>query len=252
MSNIFVRNIVGTGVFQSPTIDSNIDSIDTAVNTILSGITGFAYLNAQSQIINAEGANQEIAVLISAFSLGGLINPDAASVRSAISSAFLADPDISSIGVIDIRNIPEGGFYNRYPEIDHIDDGIGYVYFKGPIPPGAQIEAWKYTKHFTGPHTGSLHPYTPRIGKRYRPDRLLAKGSLMLDLSTAFRVLRRSHFRFAYRWPVANNGTGAGVRGPLGPTTISTAVPWERGQGGLLVINPAPSNFGRPRPVNNN
>jgi hypothetical protein len=242
MSNIIIRNIVGTGAFAVPTTDDSMDSLDAAIRSILDGISGFTYLDSKGDTYNLDGEATEVIAIISAFSYGGSICPNTTALRSAIESAFLADANVTSIGDIDIKIIQEGGFYERYPVIERVDDVNGIVHFTDNIPPGAQIEVYKYSPHPTGTHGD---PYPSNVGKRYRPDRLLAKGSVQANLSTAFLTKRRAHFRFAFRWPIADNSGGAGVRGPLSDTTISTAVPRERLQGSLLIINPAPSGFGR-------
>ena len=242
MSSIIIRNIVGTGAFAVPTTDDDMDSLDAAIRTILDGVSGFSYLDSKGDTYNLDGEATEVIAIISAISYNGAICPNTTTLRSALQSAFLADASVTSIGNIDINIIQEGGFYERYPIIERVDDAAGIVYFTDNTPPGAQIEVYKYSPHPTGTHGD---PYPSNIGKRYRPDRLLAKGAIQINLGTEILTKRRSHFRFAFRWPIADNSGGAGVRGPLNDTTISTAVPRERLQGSLLIINPAPSGFGR-------
>jgi len=149
---------------------------------------------------------------------------------------------------MEIKLVQEGGFYNQFPEIERVDDTSNMiVYFTKAAPLGAQIEVMKYTPHYTGEHTATppKGPYTSRLGKRYRPDRLLAVGATSVDLSAEGRQSKRCHFRFAYRWPDPDNAGGPGVRGPLGTTTISTAALQERQQLTFLIINPSPSGFSR-------
>lgn len=242
MSNIVIRNIVGTGPFSIPTSDQSVRSLDDAIRDILDNITGFYYLDSKGDVNNIEDQSAEVIAIISAFSYNGEICPSTAAVRSALSNAFLADANVTSIGDIEIKIVQEGGFYERYPSIERVDDINGFVYFDNNIPPGAQIEVYKYSAH---PTDDGEDGYPSRIGKRYRPDRLLAKGQLQIFLGDQIKSVRRNHFRFAFRWPIPDNPGGPGVRGPLGPVTISTAVPRERTQGGLLVINPSASGFGR-------
>lgn len=242
MSNIIIRNIVGSGPFAVPTTDNDLDILDAAIRTILDGISGFSYLESKGDTYNLDGEATEVIAIISAFTYNGSVCPNTTTLRSVLESAFVADANVTSIGDIDIKIVQEGGFYERYPIIDRVDDANGIVYFVDNIPPGAQIEAYKYSAHRTGTH-GAAYP--SNIGKRYRPDRLLAKGVTQINLGTDVLTRTRNHFRFAFRWPIADNSGGPGVRGPLNDTTISTAVPRERTQGSLLVINPGPSGFGR-------
>lgn len=241
MSSIVIRNIIGTGPFAMPTTDSDLEALNAATESIAKTIPLFRCLSAKGNMIAVEGEISEVIVIIGNFSLGGSIVPSCPAVRSAITTAFLADPAVTSIGEIEIKLVQEGGFYNRYPIVSRIDDVNGIVHFSNAAPPGAQIEVYKYTPHTVGNHDG----YTSRIGKRYRPARLLAEGATQCDLSIAFLTRRRNHFRFAFRWPVQDNTGGPGVRGPLSTTSISTATPRERTNGSLIVINPAPSGFGK-------
>jgi len=250
MSNIIIRNIVGTGPFQIPTTLDNLDATNTAITTILSGIPNFYYLGAKSQLIETPSSPPELIAIIESFMYGGVIVPAPATVRSILLAAFTVDPNIGSIGSIDIRLVPEGGYYHKYPQVNYVDTVNALINFVDDVPPGAQIEAYKYSKKNTGNHFIPLptpHYVDPRKGKRYRPDRTMAKGSLTLDLTNAIRINRRNHFRFAFRWPPPNSPTGPGVRGPLGPFTISTTTPIERAQGGaLLIYSPSPCSFRHP------
>lgn len=247
MSNIIIRNITGTGPFAFPTTLDQLQTMDGEIGSILAGVPGFYYLNAKAQILENPSVPPEIIAVIESFMYGGVIVPTVATVRSAIYTAFTANPNITGIGNIDIRLVPEGGYYYKYPQVDHIDVVNAIVTFVNDVPPGAQIEAYKYSKHNTGDHyipSPTPHYVDPRKGKRYRPDRTMAKGSLVLNLSNAIRATRRNHFRFAFRWPPPNSPIGPGVRGPLGPFTISTTVPTERAQGGaLLIYSPSPCSF---------
>jgi hypothetical protein len=242
MSNIVIRNIVGTGPFSTPTSHQAIQALDDAIRNILDGIANFRYLGSKGDINNIEDQAAEVIAIISAFSYNESICPSTSAVRLALSSAFLADPNITSIGDIEIKLVQEGGFYERYPAISRVDDINGIVYFEDNVPPGAQIEVYKYSAH---PTSDGDEGYPSNIGKRYRPDRLIAKSSLQIFLGDQIKTVRRNHFRFAFRWPVPDNSGGPGVRGPLGPVTVSTAVPIERTQRGLLVINPSASGMGR-------
>ena len=247
MSNILIRNIVGTGPFQIPTTPTAIESLDSAINTIVSAIPHLTYKNAKGQVLSNIGAPDELLATIESITYNGVIVPPTSALRAAIQTAFTSNPNITSVGSIEIRILPEGAFYNIYPQVESLDAANAIVCFSSTTPPGAQIEAYKYSKHYAGEHHGSFANYSDRLGKRYRPDRLMAKGQLEIDLSAAVRVRRRSHFRFAYRWPPPLNlpgVPGVGVRGPLGPLTISTTTPWERSQGTFLLINPSPSGMG--------
>jgi hypothetical protein len=241
MSNLFIREITGTGVFQMPTTDEEIDALNTTVSGIINGIANLTNLGCSCQVVNTEGAASEIAAVVESITYLGSICPNSASLRSAIRNAFLSYPDVTGIGSIDIKKVPEGGFYNRYPILEYVDTVNGVIKLQDNIPPGAQIEVHKYTRHATGDHSG----YTSHRGKRYRPDRLLARGITTCDLSTEILTKRRAHYRFAFRWPLANNTGGAGVRGPLSPVTVSTASAREQLQGNLLIVVPSPCGFGK-------
>jgi hypothetical protein len=241
MSNLFIKGVTGTGVFATPSSDRDIDAMNAAIRSVLGGISALRFMNCNCDVIESEGANTDVCVSVESIEYNGSICPDSASIRASIMSAFMAHPDVTSLGPIDIKKAPEGAFYHSYPFIDFVDGASGIVHMVDNVPPQAQIEVYKYTRKRTGPHDN----YDSHLGKRYRPDRLMARGALQLNLSTEFLARRRAHYRFAFRWPIPGNTGGAGVRGPLGPTTVSTATPVERSQGVLLVITPAPSGFAR-------
>jgi hypothetical protein len=247
MSSIVIRNIVGTGAFSVPTTQDDLETLNDSIKDIVNNIPNFRCLSARGDMLSVDGEVAEVLAIIGTFTYNGSVVPDTSALRTAITNGFLADPDITSIGDMEVKLVREGGFYNQYPEIERVDDTNAIVYFTQEAPLGAQIEVMKYTQHYTGahPHQDPLGPYTSRLGKRYRPDRLLPLGATSVDLSAEGRQHRRCHFRFAYRWPVPDNSGGPGVRGPLGTTTISTAVPRERLQLVRLIINPAPSGFSK-------
>lgn len=247
MSNILIRNIVGTGPFQIPTTPDDIESLDNAINAIVGAIPNLTYKNAKGQLGSNIGSPDELMAIVESITYNGVIVPPTSALRAAVQAAFTSNPNITSIGNIEIRILLEGAFYNIYPQVASVDAVNAIVSFVNDIPPGAQIEAYKYSKHYAGEHQGSFANYSDRLGKRYRPDRLLGKGQLQIDLSSTIRLRRRSHFRFAYRWLPPQNIAGVpgvGVRGPLGPLTVSTTTPWERSQGTFLLINPSPSGMG--------
>lgn len=248
MSNIIIRNVSGTGPFSIPSGLTQLQSMDAEIASILSGIPNLYYLSARGQVLENPGFPQELIIIVESIMYFGSVVVNTTALRTAVNSAFTANPNITSIGTIEIRIVPEGAYYNKYPQIEYVDSVNAIVQFVNDIPPGAQIEVYKYSFRRTGDHWVPTPPpghyADPRKGKRYRPDRMMAKGSLTLNLSNAIRQVKRNHFRFAFRWPPPNSPIGPGIRGPLGPIALSTTTPRERTQNGVLLIyEPSPSRM---------
>lgn len=246
MSNIIVRNVVGTGAFATPTSDTQLYTACASLQSILSGIPNFTFGSAVVQISNTPPSLDEMLFLIDAFEDSlSWVSSDVNSLRTTIQAAILANPQITSIGEININMYEPYGTYKAIPQIDRIDSVAGMVYFKDQIPSGAQIEVYRYSRA----RRGRTHRGHVCNGKRWRPDEMLARGQLSYNAGAHIRAPRngRTHFRFAYRWP-APPGTLApaiGTRGPLSAYTVSTSVLIERPTGGSsrLIIVASPSAY---------
>jgi len=248
MSNIIVRNIVGDGVFDIPTNDAELNAASDAFATILDGIADFTYETCLAQIIEVTEGSQELSLIIDQFTYdGSWFTTSIGLLRATIETALTDHANISSVGNTDINVVEPKALYTYVPQVERVDNWNGYIYFKDEVPPGAQIEVYRFARRDRGQIHGDPGPYT-RIGKRWRPDQLLGVGALSFNAGIYQKhpLRGRTHFRFAYRWP-ATPGTAApapGIRGPLSAFTISTANPRERTHGSRLVIVASPSGFG--------
>lgn len=242
MSNIIVRNVVGTGTFAIPTSDAALCSACASLQAILGGITDFSFGSCLVQVIDQPSLPQELTFVVDAFKdHGSWLPPSVGDLRTRISSTLLLYPEITSIGNIDFNIFDPYSIYTMTPQVEKIDAGI--IYFKNEIPPGAQIEIYRYSRK----PRGRIHRTYVCNGKRWRPDEMLPVGQLSYNAGVHQRhvVQGRTHFRFAYRWP-APPGSAApavGKRGPLSAYAVSTATYWERTHGTLLIIVPSPSGY---------
>jgi hypothetical protein len=243
MSNFIVRNVVGTGVFAIPTSDTELYDAAAALQAILNGVAGLRYETALVQIVDIEPNPEEMTFVADAFTYNGSWIPaNLSAFRTAIMTALIAHPNIDGLGDFNMNLVEPKRLYTYVPQVDRVDNRNGIIYFKDEIPPGAQIEVYRYARKL---HNSSHGPYT-RVGKRWRPDQLLPVGGLQYDASDDLRSPSsggRTHFRFAYRWPDPPPSNGPGQRGPLSAFTISTANNRERSQGCLLVIVASPSSY---------
>ena len=244
MSNLIVRNVSGTGVFSIPSSDAELSAASAAFESILTGVADLEFSSCLAQIVDSEQGAQELTCIADGIEYdGSWFTTQVGLLRLAIEAEFLANASIENIGNVDFNIIEPKPFYRYVPQIDHIDNSFEVIYFKDQIPQGAQIEVYRYA----GKWRGSSHGAYTRIGKRWRPDRLLRVGELSFDAGNYMKAARRgrSHFRFAYRWPAAPGSTAPapGIRGPLSAFAVSTASLWERNHGCRLVIVPSPSGY---------
>lgn len=129
------------------------------------------------------------------------------------------------------------------PVIAHVDPTVNalvtFVDPTGLIDDGWQIEIYKYSAHRPGIHGDN--DQLIRLGKRFRPDRMLAVGATSWTVPVALQLQRfRSHFRFAYRWPEAPGVAGPGTRGPVGQFTVSTSRSSDRSYAGTYLFLQTP------------
>jgi hypothetical protein len=248
MSTIHVRNVIGTGPFLLPTSGAMLDAASAQWRTILDGLADFQYESAYSMVINQPGTSIEEQVLVvETWDYEHDICKPGSTVeqlRAAIEGSLTAHTNITSFGNVDIQMWRQGAFYEQAPRIERVDRQTGTVYFADRVPPGAQIEVYKFTRHPPkSDHEGS-GGYPARIGNRYRPDRMLAVGATSWTVPGSLQNLQhgRQQFKFAYRWPMPPNtpAPAPGIRGPLSPTGISTATLGERAWGSTIFIFPSP------------
>jgi hypothetical protein len=244
MSSIIVRNVIGQNDFAIPATESEADAATSAFRTMLDGIAWLHYDDARVLLISNEGdPTPELLFLVSTFFYDGTLVPTTNSVRAALQSAFIGEPNIISVGDINIDGMDPGQvFWHQWPEIDHIDSTNGVVYFKDNVPAGAQIEMAKFSKHARGAHSG----YSDRKGKRYRRSVTLPRGVLSVDLSPLILGVRgRNCFRFRYVWPPPHGALAPAKSyiGPLAPYGVVTASLNERIFGATLFIEAGPSLY---------
>lgn len=237
MSTIHVRNVVGTGPFLLPTSGSMLDAASAQWRTLLDGIANLEYEGAYAMVVNQPGASvEELILVVETWNyLYDICKPDTtvAQLRAAIEAALNGSANITSYGNVDIQMWRQGAFYEQAPRVVRVNRQTGTVYFEDRIPPGAQIEVHKFTRHPVKSDHEGTGGYPPREGNRYRPDRMLAVGQTSWQLPPSLYLSQpgcRQHFKFAYRWPMPPNTPqpAPGIRGPLSPTGISTATVNER------------------------
>jgi hypothetical protein len=246
MSTIIVRNVAGTGPFARPASDAALDAATTAWQAILEALPSFDYTGGFAMLGNQPSTSEELMLMVENFMYNGAICPGTQTIvdqlRALIQGVLNANPNITSFGTIDINMWRQGTFYEQAPRVARVDRQAGTVFFEDRIPPGAQIEVYKFCRHKQAPdHTTGTYP--PRLGHRYRQDRMLAKGQTTWTVpDELINIWDRQHFKFAYRWPAAP-GTPApapGVRGPLSPVGISTGSRGERHHGVKILLVPSP------------
>lgn len=252
MSTIHVRQTIGTGPFALPTTGDMLDAASAQWRTILDGITGLEYTTAYAMVVNAPGASVEEQVLVVETWVYqyDICQPSSTveQLRQAVRGALSLDPNITSFGDVDISMLRQGAFYEQAPRVTKVNRQTGTIYFEDNIPPGAQIEIYKFNKHKQHPDHSRGGIYPARLGPRFRPDRMLAVGATEWTLpATLTNVWTRQHFRFAYRWPEPPNtdAPAPGIRGPLSPTGLSTGSRGERNYGVRILLVPSPR-----RPLN--
>lgn len=252
MSNIVIRNVLGTGVFAIPQNQDQLEASKVAWESILATITGLTYNDAYSMVQNIPNTNEELMLYCGDFRFDNSVRPtpvpgtgSVEQLRSLVASALNSHPNIITYNEVDIQMFFQGTFYEKAPRLDHINQMTGEIAFDPEhIPSGAQIEVYKYTGYKPYPyHTGSGgETYPPRIGQRYRPDRLLAVGQNTWTVPSSLLLYNiRNQFRFAYRWPNPPGESGPGIRGPLAPFNVSTACRDEQTYGKKLNLFPSPS-----------
>lgn len=250
MSAIVIRNVVGQGPFAPPSSESEADAATSALRSLLDTIQWLYYNDARVLMVHPnQDPTPEMTFLIDTYFYRGSIIPTVTSLRAALNTALLNNPNIVSVGDINIDdNRPGDIFYHQWPEIDWIAGNTTTIQFKDNIPAGAQIELAKYTRWKAGPHeTGGVF-VSPHRGKRYHRFFRLGVGIRQTDLTpwidTSGRY--RNTFRARYVWPVTP-GQSAPVKeviGPLAPYGIVTANQTERLlYGTLLLMQSAPSMF---------
>lgn len=247
MSTIHVRNLVGIGPFATPTTGAMLDAASAEWRAILGGVANLSYEGAYSMVFNqpaAVGQEQVLSVETWVYD-HDIAKPETvvAQLRAAIASALSANSNVTSHGDIDIQMWRQGAFYEQAPRVTKVNRQTGTVYFADSIPPGAQIEIYKFNKHKQHPDHSRGGIYPARLGPRYRPDRMLAVGATEWTLpATIVNVWTRQHFRFAYRWPEPPNtdAPAPGIRGPLSPTGLSTGSRGERNYGVRILLVPSP------------
>jgi hypothetical protein len=249
VSTIHVRNVAGVGPFTLPTSGAMLDASGARWRSILDGISGLEYSGAYTLVINRPDIIGEEQVLVAESWVYqyDVAKPEGvvAQLRAAIISALNADSNIASFGNVEIQMWRQGDFYEQAPRIARVDRLTGTVYFENRIPPGAQIEVYKFTRHPPHPDHGGTRPEPPRIGNRFRPDRMLPVGATSWQVPTALYISapgKRQQFKFAYRWPEPPNtpAPAPGIRGPLCPLSICTATISERSYGSTIFLFPAP------------
>ena len=225
-----------------------LDAATAQWRTLLGAITDLSYDSAYAMVVNTPGSAEEELVLVVETWVyqQDICKPDSivTQLRLALSAQLSASPSITSYGDVDITMLRQGAFYEQAPRVARVNRWTGTVYFEDRIPPGAQIEVYKFTRHPPKDSHDGGTPYPARIGNRYRPDRMLAVGQLSWTIPAMFMGLRRgrNHFRFAYRWPEPPNTSAPapGVRGPLAPMGVSTASQGERAWGIRALLVPSP------------
>lgn len=234
-----------------PTTEAEAEAANTALRTLLATIPWFYYDDSRILIINqANDPTPEMSFLIDTYFYRQDIIPTTNSLRAALNTALLGDPDIVSIGDINIDDtIPCDMFFHQWPEIEHIDSRNGIVRFQDKVPAAAQIEICKYTRWKPDTHDGPMGPYPiPHLGKRFRPFLLLGVGDLQVDLLPwNFNNRYRDNFTARYIWrePPGRVAPAKGIVGPTAPYSFSTTNRWEIAIGGIyLIMEAAPSSFG--------
>lgn len=249
MSTIHVRNVIGTGPFLLPTSGAMLDAASAQWRAILDTISNLEYETAYAMVINQPGASAEEQVFVVETwdYINDICKPDSVvtQLRNAVAAALSADANITSYGNIDIQMWRQGAFYEQAPRVTRVNRETGTVYFEDRIPPGAQIEIYKFTRHSPKSDHEGVGGYPPRIGNRYRPERMLAVGQASWTVDPQYYFFasgKRQHFKFAYRWPMPPNtpAPAPGIRGPLSPTGISTATIGERSYGSTIFLCPSP------------
>lgn len=246
MSSITIRNVVGQNSFAIPTTEAEANAATTALTSLLNNILWLDFDDARVLVVDSQNSiTPELVFLISTFFYDGSIIPTVTAVRAAINAELLGDPDISSLGDINIEDSRPGDeFYQQWPEIEWVDARGTAVQFQGNIPAGAQIELGKYSKY----RKGTNDPYPPHIGNRYRRAlRLPVEGRIVTLGPWVLSTRKRNVFRARFVWPgpPGASAPAPGIYGPLAPYGIVTANRWERDTNNVyLFIEAAPSRYG--------
>jgi len=109
MSSLFIRAITGTGIYAVPDTDAELTTATNGIATIVSGVAGLSYARLLGWVESNSDtpATRTFSANIDAFTYNGDENPDAAEVAAlttAIEVALEADPDISSVQVIEVNS----------------------------------------------------------------------------------------------------------------------------------------------------
>jgi hypothetical protein len=109
MSSIYIANIVGANDFAVPTTDAELVTTTAALRALLvAGLASLQYPDdgIQAWVVHPVGGGAPaLACQIQPFQFNGEQNPDQSEVsnmRTAIEGVLLADPDINTVGDIDV------------------------------------------------------------------------------------------------------------------------------------------------------
>lgn len=109
MSNIYIADIVGTGIYTVPADDAAMAAATAGLNTLLNGIVGLTYNRVLSWVETrgGVGATRRLSCLIETFIWSGDACPSATEIYNGtgtglseqIQATLEGDPNISSIGI---------------------------------------------------------------------------------------------------------------------------------------------------------
>jgi hypothetical protein len=148
MSNIFIKDIMGTGVFAVPAGDAALATATTALESLINNDVNLAFARVLAWVETRDGASppRTLNCLVQQFFYNGEECPDITETDTMTGNIYtnLTDPNITSVGDIQVSifNAPSGGSSDWSRSSGHIYPTVATddLYIGGATPNGVWFD----------------------------------------------------------------------------------------------------------------
>lgn len=156
MSQVFITDIIGTGIYAVPTNSTELLAAKAGLDSILSGVASLSYQSVDAWVTDSDvpAGPRALNCSINGFEYGGTICPTAAATDAmllAIKTALEADANITSVSVENVNIVPqvstpagagayiECGPYEYTQAATPVEEAFGQFNFEGLAASGLTV-----------------------------------------------------------------------------------------------------------------
>ena len=156
MSQVFITDIIGTGIYAVPTNPTQLLTAKAGFDSIISGVANLSYQSVDAWVTdsNVPAGPRSLNCSVNGFEFSGSICPNATdtdTMLAAIKSALEADVDITSVSVENVNIVPqlstpagagaylEKGPYEYTQAATPVEEAFGQFNFEGLAASGLTV-----------------------------------------------------------------------------------------------------------------